>query len=126
MQRGLIRKRFQVTIPRWVRRTLNLFEGQTLNWDVLEEGGAWFIKIYSGSFSLSHEEAAFKEYLRVSPKKERKSRALKFGISDTFIAPRGRDKLRAIIMEVLGDLGVLQGGLVLKGGDTKPSRENGK
>ena len=114
MERALIRKRWQVTIPRYIRRFLNLFEGQTLNWDLSEIEGTWYIRIYGGSCALSTEEAAFRKELLEHPKKRRRVKRLAFGISDTMMSPRGRDKLRAILVEMLVDLGVLQGGSVVK------------
>jgi bifunctional DNA-binding transcriptional regulator/antitoxin component of YhaV-PrlF toxin-antitoxin module len=115
MERGIIRKKFQVTIPRYIRRFLSLHVGQTLNWDLSEIEGTWYIRIYGGSCALSSEEAAFRKELLSQPKKRRKRQRLQFGISDTFVSPRGRDKLRAVMVELLGDLGVIQGGSVLKG-----------
>jgi len=72
MERRLIRKRWQITIPREVRRRLNLFEGQLLNWDIHDYDGQTFIRVYTGGGSLPDDQAAFQDLL--VKKKGRKGR----------------------------------------------------
>ncbi len=60
MERGLIRKRWQVTIPKGVRRELNLFIGQTLNFAIDEE---FCIRIATGTMP-SAGEAEFYQHLK--------------------------------------------------------------
>ena len=66
-----------------MRRALNLFEGQLLNFDIIEEHGAWEIRVFAGSFPRVEEMAAFKE---AGARKKRRERAqkcgTKFGKSD--------------------------------------------
>lgn len=73
MERRLIRKRWQVTIPREVRRRLNLFQGQLLNWDIHDYEGQTFIRVYTGGGSVPDDEVAFHDIL--AKKKGRKGRA---------------------------------------------------
>lgn len=82
--------------------------GQTLTWDLIEEFGIWFIRLYAGDMPKISREAiaeaqAFKEELARIPQSKRKKARMRFGISDTFITPRGRGKLRAVIEEVLSE-----------------------
>jgi len=78
MERRLIRKRWQVTIPPGVRRGLNLFQGQLLNWDIagaLE--GEPFIRLWTGSCANPEDFAAFQEVFgkKKRPKGEKKCRS---------------------------------------------------
>jgi bifunctional DNA-binding transcriptional regulator/antitoxin component of YhaV-PrlF toxin-antitoxin module len=91
MERGLIRRRWQVTIPAEVRRELNLFMGQAVNWEVDHERGVITIFTGSGVFP-GVEMAAFQDAMtrklrhergqkcgrkiRKSAKKEKKLREL--------------------------------------------------
>lgn len=62
MDRRLIRKRWQVTIPPGVRRLLNLYVGQLLNWDIVSTPeGETFIRVYTGSCANPEDFAAFQE-----------------------------------------------------------------
>ena len=62
MDRRLIRKRWQVTIPPGVRRLLNLYVGQLLNWDIVSTPeGETFIRVYTGSCATPEDFAAFQE-----------------------------------------------------------------
>jgi bifunctional DNA-binding transcriptional regulator/antitoxin component of YhaV-PrlF toxin-antitoxin module len=72
MERRIIRKRWQVTIPREVRRRLNLFQGQLLNWDIHDFEGQTFIRVYTGGGSLPEDEVAFHDIL--ARKKGKKGR----------------------------------------------------
>lgn len=72
MERRLIRKRWQITIPREVRRRLNLFQGQLLNWDIQEYDGQTFMRVYTGGGLLPDDQAAFQDIL--ARKKGRKGR----------------------------------------------------
>jgi bifunctional DNA-binding transcriptional regulator/antitoxin component of YhaV-PrlF toxin-antitoxin module len=72
MERRLIRKRWQVTIPREVRRRLNLFQGQLLNWDIHDYDGQTFIRVYTGGGAVPDDQAAFQDLL--VKKKGRKGR----------------------------------------------------
>lgn len=61
MERRLIRKRWQVTIPPGIRRELNLYQGQLLNFDLVEQEGQVFIRIFTGLAADPEERAAFQE-----------------------------------------------------------------
>ena len=74
MERRLIRKRWQVTIPREVRRRLNLFQGQLLNWDIYDEDGQTFIRLFTGGGALPVEHAAFQDLMAKKKAKERGSK----------------------------------------------------
>jgi bifunctional DNA-binding transcriptional regulator/antitoxin component of YhaV-PrlF toxin-antitoxin module len=76
MERGLIRKRWQVTLPREIRRRLNLFIGQTLNFTLDED---YCIRISTGIVP-SAEEAEF--YEQVKGKKAAFGKRRKFRISE--------------------------------------------
>ncbi len=69
--RTLIRKRWVVTLPRGIRAALNLFVGQLLNWDLVEdfEHGQVFIRIYTGG-APSAETVAFRAELMRKRRKE--------------------------------------------------------
>lgn len=71
MERRLIRKRWQVTIPPDVRRRLNLFQGQLLNWDIYDEDGQTFIRLFTGGGALPAEHAAFQDLLAKKRAKEK-------------------------------------------------------
>ena len=58
MERRLIRKRFQITIPRELRRFLNLYVGQALSFRLGESGE---IIIITGTPPHMEDLAAFKE-----------------------------------------------------------------
>ena len=110
MERRLIRKKWQLTIPKGIRRKLGLYEGQTLNWQIVEGvgGGLPEIRLFPGSFALKTEASGFHEDLKASTPKQRRALRSRFGISDTFLSPRGREKLKQIIMEVALDLGLVK------------------
>ena len=74
MERRIIRKRWQVTIPPGVRRKLNLFQGQLLNWDITTLEGETFIRLYTGSGSIPEDHAAFQDLLAVKKRRERSSK----------------------------------------------------
>jgi bifunctional DNA-binding transcriptional regulator/antitoxin component of YhaV-PrlF toxin-antitoxin module len=110
MSRCLIRKRWQITIPRDVRQHLNLFVGQTLNFYLDEE---YCLKVVPSGFPKRDEDAAaFRDLLRrkpsgVEPRKKRR----KFRISDKDrvsqlelqeIAPVvfARNQLRGLLSEI--------------------------
>ena len=112
MERRIIRKKWQLTIPKGVRRKMGLHEGQTLNWQVVEglAGGPPEIRLFPGSFTVKKDATEFRKELdELTPKKRRELRK-RFGISDTFMSSRGREKLKQIIMEVALDLGLVQKG----------------
>ena len=46
-----------------MRRRLNLFQGQLLNWDIHSYDGQTFIRVYTGGGSLPEDEAAFQDIL---------------------------------------------------------------
>ena len=70
MERGLIRRRWQVTIPRHVRRELNLFIGQAVNWEVDHERGV--ITVFTGSGVFPGVElAAFQDVMARKLRHER-------------------------------------------------------
>lgn len=76
MERRLIRKRWQITIPREIRRRLNLFEGQLLNFDLVDCEEQVFIRVYTGAAVDPGEMAAFKELFS---RKRRKEKGAKCG-----------------------------------------------
>jgi len=112
MERRLIRKKWQLTLPKGIRRKLGLYEGQTLNWQVVEGvgGGPPEIRLFPGSYAVKQEASGFHEELGAMTPKQRRQNRLRIGISDTFISSRGREKLKQIIMEVALDLGLVQKG----------------
>ena len=123
MERRLIRKKWQLTIPKGIRRKLGLFLGQTLCWQIIEglDGGPIEVRLFPGSYVEKEGRASgFHEDLTAMPPSKRRALRKRIGISDTFISPRGRDKLREIIMEVVLDLG-----LVEKGGQGRPGHPPG-
>jgi bifunctional DNA-binding transcriptional regulator/antitoxin component of YhaV-PrlF toxin-antitoxin module len=61
MERRLIRQRWQITIPGRIRRELNLYLGQLLNFDLVEQDGEVFIRMFTGSVVDPEERAAFQE-----------------------------------------------------------------
>jgi len=67
MERRLIRERWQVTIPRGIRRKLNLFVGQTVNFHVDLETGT--VLMFTGSVALPADDAAFQEIFTGSPRR---------------------------------------------------------
>lgn len=113
MERGLIRAKWQVTIPRGIRRRLNLFLGQTLNWELTEEESGVEIRIITGYACHRLEDmAAFQE---IGAKKARKEKARKkrqasagfFRISDaktrSILGEMIRDVTRAIVRDEMKD-----------------------
>ena len=70
MERRLIRERWQITIPAKVRRRLNLFVGQTLNFEVDDVTGN--IHVFTGSYLVPADEAAFREVLAEKARQKRK------------------------------------------------------
>lgn len=74
MERRLIRKRWQVTIPPGIRRQLNLYEGQLLNFDLVESEEQVFIRIYTGAAADPEEMAAFKELFGKKKRKEKQAK----------------------------------------------------
>jgi bifunctional DNA-binding transcriptional regulator/antitoxin component of YhaV-PrlF toxin-antitoxin module len=112
MERRLIRKKWQITIPKGIRRSMGLYQGQTLNWQIVEgfNGGPAEIRLFTGSYALRQEASGFHEDLAATPPSKRRALRRQIGISDTFISGKGRDKLRAIIMEVILDLGLVKKG----------------
>lgn len=94
MERGLIRKRYQITIPRGVRRALNLFIGQTLNF-ALDEN--YCITISTGSLP-SAEEGEF--YKLLKGEKPRFPKGKKFRISEGRRQSRG-ERLKSARFEKL-------------------------
>jgi hypothetical protein len=46
-----------------VRRRLNLFQGQLLNWEVVADEGQVFVMVFSGICPNKEEQAAFQELL---------------------------------------------------------------
>lgn len=61
MERRIIRQRWQITIPPGIRRKLNLFQGQLLNFDLVEIEGEVFIRVFTGQAMDPTERAAFQE-----------------------------------------------------------------
>lgn len=102
MERNRIRGRWQITIPPGIRQGLKMFEGQTLNWQIIDWEGQTVLMVFCGDFAQRGEDPGFIEEIRRIRKRGRKKR-LTFGISDAVMAPRGREKLRAIILDVLGE-----------------------
>jgi bifunctional DNA-binding transcriptional regulator/antitoxin component of YhaV-PrlF toxin-antitoxin module len=91
MERRLIRKRWQVTIPPGIRRQLNLYEGQLLNFDLVESEEQVFIRIYTGAAADPEEMAAFKELFGKKKSKERQAKCgRKFRKSDARRESRAR------------------------------------
>jgi bifunctional DNA-binding transcriptional regulator/antitoxin component of YhaV-PrlF toxin-antitoxin module len=91
MERRLIRKRWQVTIPPGIRRQLNLYEGQLLNFDLVESEEQVFIRIYTGAAADPEEMAAFKELFGKKKRKERQAKCgTKFRKSDARRESRAR------------------------------------
>jgi AbrB family looped-hinge helix DNA binding protein len=74
MERRLIRKRWQVTIPREIRHRLNLYEGQLLNFDVVDHEEQLFIRVYTGAAADPEEMAAFKELFGKKKRKEKQAK----------------------------------------------------
>lgn len=74
MERRLIRKRWQVTIPREIRHRLNLYEGQLLNFDLVDHEEQVFIRIYTGAAADPEEMAAFKELFGKKKRKEKQAK----------------------------------------------------
>jgi hypothetical protein len=123
MERRLIRKKWQLTIPRGIRRKLGLYEGQTLNWQLVEGegGGPPEIRLFAGTYALKTGASGFHEDLVAMPPSKRRALSRRIGISDTFISRRGREKLKQIIMEVAIDLGLVKkGGEALMGNPPGP------
>jgi hypothetical protein len=54
-----------------VRRKLNLFQGQLLNWDIYEDEGQTFIRLFTGGGALPAEHAAFQDLLARKRAKEK-------------------------------------------------------
>lgn len=77
MERRLIRKKWQVTIPRGVRARLNLFQGQLLNWEVVDEEGFFHIKIWSGLCPTAEDKTAYDEFLYKKERQLRRSKCAK-------------------------------------------------
>lgn len=93
MERRLIRKRWQVTIPPGIRRQLNLYEGQLLNFDLVESEEQVFIRIYTGAAADPEEMAAFKELFG---KKKRKEKQAKCGTKIRKSDARRESRVRRI------------------------------
>ena len=74
MERRLIRRRWQITIPKEIRQRLNLFEGQLLNFDVVELEGQVFMRIFTGASPDPAEMAAFKDLMARKNREVRKQR----------------------------------------------------
>lgn len=73
--RQLIRKRWQITVPRAIREHLNLYIGQLLSWDLAEdEMGNPEIRIYAGNFRTPNDLAAYQTASAKRKKEERKWR----------------------------------------------------
>jgi bifunctional DNA-binding transcriptional regulator/antitoxin component of YhaV-PrlF toxin-antitoxin module len=81
----MIRSRWQITIPRRIRRALNLFEGQLLNFDLVEdlEAGQSFIRVYTGAAPVA-DLVAFREAMATRERKGKRGHkcARKSGKSD--------------------------------------------
>jgi bifunctional DNA-binding transcriptional regulator/antitoxin component of YhaV-PrlF toxin-antitoxin module len=71
MERRLIRQRWQITIPGGIRRKLNLYQGQLLNFDLAEIEGELFIRMYTGLAVDPGEAAAFQDVLAAKKRKEK-------------------------------------------------------
>ena len=54
-----------------MRRRLNLFQGQLLNWEIYEDGGQTFIRLFSGGGVLPDDHAAFQDLLTKKKTKEK-------------------------------------------------------
>jgi bifunctional DNA-binding transcriptional regulator/antitoxin component of YhaV-PrlF toxin-antitoxin module len=67
--RTLIRKRWQVTVPREFRQWLNLFQGQTLNWTLDPESGSMLI--FTGTGPTKFDRAAFEEWTAKNTRKKK-------------------------------------------------------
>lgn len=131
MERSSIRKRWQVTIPRKIRRELNFFEGQVLNWQIVPEdwGGEKTIRVFPGSYADPEEAAAFKDRRtrkerHQSRQKQRRSPGEIFGKLDSVLTHRGRSKLKGILMEVMTD--IMEAGQAGKGISGNPPRTGPK
>jgi bifunctional DNA-binding transcriptional regulator/antitoxin component of YhaV-PrlF toxin-antitoxin module len=103
MERSLIRSKWRVTIPKGVRRSLNLFEGQVLNWEVIEEEGTTEIRLVHGSLPRVEDMAAFKEAgARAARRKARQKKA--GAILGKWAGNKGREKLKELVREVMAEL----------------------
>ena len=76
MERRLIRQRWQITIPPGIRRKLNLYQGQLLNFDLVELEDQVFIRVFTGLAVDPGEQAAFQE---IFARRKRKEKGLKCG-----------------------------------------------
>ena len=110
MNRGLIRKRWQVTIPKEVRLYLDLYIGQTLNWDVVHEEGRTEIRIFFGTYPMRGEGAAHEAVAARKARAERRQKraASFFGKSAGNLTRRER-RLAKILEGVLLGAGILPG-----------------
>ena len=110
MERRQIRKRWQITIPRDIRQRLNFFQGQVLNWDLVEDSaeGFTYIRIYSGAYATRLDQLAAHE---ISARKDRKRRQQRCGRkirkSDTRLLTRER-RVEAIKSPKVMDVTELQ------------------
>jgi hypothetical protein len=86
---------------------LGLYQGQLLNWQIVEGlGGAPLeVRVFPGSYK-EREEANGAREERFVARKEKGTRRKRIGISDVLMQSRGRDKLRAILIELLADMGL--------------------
>ena len=71
MERRLIRQRWQITLPPGIRRKLNLYQGQLLNFDLVEIEDQVFIRIFTGLAVDPEERAAFQEIFGARKRKEK-------------------------------------------------------
>ena len=68
MDRSMIRKRWQITIPRNVRRLMGLFIGQVLNWKVMTPGHEGELLILLGQWAEKNETEIWNRSRRRGPK----------------------------------------------------------
>jgi len=132
MERRLIRQRWQITIPPGIRRRLNLYQGQLLNFDLVEVEDQVFIRVFTGLAVDSGEQAAFQEVFARRKRKEkgqkcgtkiRKSVGLKESRAKRVegvrlgLVPSTATELREIISNLSGYLLSLQNRLSLSPGE---------